>query len=81
MEIATLGPGRRAPWNKGKLLGQKPPLRLKEIGAIRIRLQLDRDRPGRRSLTGQDQTSGGASQVAGKQSEITIDAKSRHMDP
>jgi site-specific recombinase XerC len=33
--------GRVAPWNKGKLLGQKPPLKLKEIWAIRIRLQLD----------------------------------------
>ena len=29
------------PWNKGKLLGQKPPLKLKEIWAIRIRLQFD----------------------------------------
>ena len=26
---------------QGKLLGQKPPLKLKEIWAIRIRLQLD----------------------------------------
>jgi hypothetical protein len=33
--------GRVVPWNKGKLLGQKPPLKLKEIWAIRIRLQLD----------------------------------------
>ena len=32
---------RAAPWNKGKLVGQKPPLKLKEIWAIRIRLQLD----------------------------------------
>jgi hypothetical protein len=30
----------REPWNKGKLVGQKAPLRLKEIWAIRIRLQL-----------------------------------------
>ena len=30
----------RQPWNKGKLVGQKAPLRLKEIWAIRIRLQL-----------------------------------------
>ena len=37
---AKLG-GRAAPWNKGKLLGQKPPLKLKEIWAIRIRLQLE----------------------------------------
>src|ERR1700745_1199007 len=29
------------PWNKGKLMGQKPPPKLKEIWAIRIRLQLD----------------------------------------
>ena len=28
------------PWNKGKIIGQKPPLKLKEIWAIRIRLQL-----------------------------------------
>jgi hypothetical protein len=33
--------GRAVPWNKGKLIGQKPPLKLKEIWAIRIRLQLD----------------------------------------
>ena len=32
---------RVTPWNKGKLLGQKPPLKLKEIWAIQIRLQLD----------------------------------------
>jgi len=28
------------PWNKDKLIGQKPPLKLKEIWAIRIRLQI-----------------------------------------
>ncbi|MDZ4150519.1 tyrosine-type recombinase/integrase, partial [Methylicorpusculum sp.] len=28
------------PWNKGKLVGQKHPLKLKEIWEIRIRLQL-----------------------------------------
>jgi integrase len=31
---------RRIPWNKAKLIGQKSPLKLKEIWAIRIRLQL-----------------------------------------
>jgi hypothetical protein len=30
----------REPWNKGKLVGQKAPLKLKEIWAIRARLQL-----------------------------------------
>jgi len=30
-----------APWNKGKLVGQKPPLKLKEIWAIRTRLQME----------------------------------------
>jgi hypothetical protein len=28
------------PWNKGKLIGQKAPLKLKDVWAIRIRLQL-----------------------------------------
>ena len=30
------------PWNKGKLVGQKAPFKLKEIWAIRVRLQLFR---------------------------------------
>ena len=38
---ASTSTGRITPWNKGKLLGQKPPLKLKEIWAIRIRLQLE----------------------------------------
>lgn len=33
-----------APWNKGKLVGQKLPLFLKEIWAIRVRLQLASNR-------------------------------------
>jgi integrase len=33
-------PVRRAPWNKGKLVGQKAPLKLKDIWAIRVRLEL-----------------------------------------
>ena len=42
----------RVPWNKGKLTGQKPPLKLREIWAIRTRLQMvrisdERDRPFR----------------------------------
>jgi integrase len=31
---------RRTAWNKGRLLGQKPPLKPKEIWSLRIRLQL-----------------------------------------
>ena len=31
---------KHSPWNKGKLVGQKLPLKLKEIWAIRVRLQL-----------------------------------------
>jgi len=34
---------RHIPWNKGKLIGQKSPLKLKEIWAIRIRLQMDKN--------------------------------------
>ena len=32
----------KQPWNKGKLIGQKPPLKLNEIWGIRIRLQLEK---------------------------------------
>ena len=32
----------REPWNKGNLIGQKPPLKLKDIWAIRIHLQLSK---------------------------------------
>ncbi len=35
--IAT---GSREPWNKGKLVGQKPPLLLRDIWSIRVRLQI-----------------------------------------
>jgi integrase len=31
---------RRVPWNKGRLTGQKPPLKLREIWGIRTRLQM-----------------------------------------
>ncbi|HEV8553677.1 MAG TPA: tyrosine-type recombinase/integrase [Casimicrobiaceae bacterium] len=31
---------RHEPWNKGKLVGQKTPFKLKEIWAIRVRLQM-----------------------------------------
>ena len=33
----------REPWNRGKLVGQKAPLKLKEIWAIRVRLQLSKN--------------------------------------
>ncbi len=41
----SLDTNSRQPWNKGKLVGQKHPLKLNEIWAIRVRLQLaDRKR-------------------------------------
>ena len=39
MDTATDTPVK-VPWNKGKIVGQKAPLRLKDIWAIRIRLQI-----------------------------------------
>jgi len=36
-------PSRRTPWNKGKLVGQKAPLRLSDIWSIRVRLQLGKN--------------------------------------
>ncbi len=40
METNTNSNSRSLPWNKDKLVGQKPPLKLKEVWAIRMRLQL-----------------------------------------
>ena len=40
MESDNAAVHRRVPWNKGKLTGQKPPLKLREISAIRTRLQM-----------------------------------------
>lgn len=39
MDSETAAPVK-VPWNKGKIVGQKAPLKLKDIWAIRIRLQL-----------------------------------------
>ena len=40
MEHAQCKTTIREPWNKGELVGQKAPFKLKEIWAIRVRLQL-----------------------------------------
>lgn len=40
MECQTSARSFREPWNKGKLVGQRAPLKLKEIWAIRVRLRL-----------------------------------------
>jgi integrase len=37
-ELPTL---KRIPWNKGKLIGAKPPLRQKHVWAIRTKLQIE----------------------------------------
>lgn len=34
----------KVPWNKGRLTGQKRPLKPREVWAIRVRLQLERRR-------------------------------------
>lgn len=39
MEQCNCVDSKQQPWNGGKLVGQKAPLRLKEICAIRVRLQ------------------------------------------
>lgn len=40
METLNSSGARRVSWNKGRLTGQKPPLKLREIWAIRTRLQM-----------------------------------------
>ena len=41
VEHATPVPPVRTPWNKGKLIGAKPPLRTKHVWAIRTKLQVE----------------------------------------
>ena len=39
---ASVAPSlRRGPWNKGKLVGAKPPLRPKHVWSIRTKLHID----------------------------------------
>ena len=40
MYLLTHNVHHSIPWNKGKLVGQKPPLKLKEVWEIRTRLQI-----------------------------------------
>src|SRR5438094_3770737 len=39
-ELGAAG-GKRRPWNKGKLIGAKPPLRPKHVWSIRTRLMVE----------------------------------------
>src|SRR6202790_234046 len=41
LENAIAAAIRRAPWNKGKLTGAKPPLRPKHVWSIRTKLQIE----------------------------------------
>ena len=45
---ASVAPSlRRGPWNKGKLVGAKPPLRPKHVWSIRTKLQVADRKPER----------------------------------
>lgn len=41
MHFIKKSTNQHVPWNKGKLTGEKPPLQLKHVWAIRTTLQLD----------------------------------------
>ena len=41
MYLLTCNRKSRTLWNKAKIIGQKPPLKLRDIWAIRIRLQME----------------------------------------
>jgi len=40
-DILSAPAAKRVPWNKGKLIGPKPPLKQKHVWAIRTRLEID----------------------------------------
>ena len=39
--LSALAPTRRTPWNKGKLIGAKPPLRPSHVWSIRTKPQIE----------------------------------------
>jgi integrase len=41
VDVSPSLPATRTPWNKGKLVGAKPPLRPKHVWSIRTKLQVD----------------------------------------
>ena len=43
MRFELLPNDTHEPWNNNKLIGQKPPLKLKEVWAIRIRLEIEQN--------------------------------------
>jgi hypothetical protein len=41
-ENSILPPPKHTPWNKGKLIGAKPPLLARHVWSIRTKLQIER---------------------------------------
>ena len=41
-DYSILPPPKRTPWNKGKLIGAKPPLLARHVWSIRTKLQIER---------------------------------------
>ena len=42
-DASTSTTAPRTPWNKGRLIGQKPPRKLREVWSVRTRLQMAGD--------------------------------------
>lgn len=45
--VSNANAAHREPWNKGKIVGQKAPFKLKDIWALRVRLQIESKRPAK----------------------------------
>jgi hypothetical protein len=50
IERADAGSRRSDPWNKNKLIGQKPPLQPKHVWTIRSRLMIEGNKRDSRSV-------------------------------
>jgi hypothetical protein len=78
MDQAIPATPRREPWNKGKLVGQKAPLKVEDIWAIRVRLQLyDRTRELALFNLGVDSKLGACDLVALRVRDVSMEAGSR----
>ena len=69
----------REPWNKGKIVGQKAPFNVKDIWALRVRLQMEKRVRSLRSSTWESTASSAAVTLYLSRSAISATAIKSHF--
>ena len=79
MESINHAAVHHVPWNKGKLVGHKAPLKQREIWAIRIRIQLQRETRELRSSISRSTASSGRAISCDCESAMSAKADALHL--